>query len=298
MKLLKVFGIVVGIHVFALILIFANPGCSSTAQPTPTPADTVAKSDPPPPAITVPGPAASADSPIAAAPGGFDPNAPAVSSPATIRYSPTRPNTTAASALEAEPVADVTPASTYSVGRGDSLWTIAKKNHLTVSDLAAANNLKPGASVRLGQKIIIPGKALPPGTAAARTAVSTSAAKVPAGPAATPVAAGDAVKHTVRPGETLGAIARKYQVRMGDLATANNISDPAKIRPGMELVIPGWQAPTSKSGKGAKASAAPAAPVIPTISVSADTPEAGPGTKPANDAPVISVEDTAAPKKP
>jgi LysM repeat protein len=293
MKLLKVFGLVVGIHVFALILIFANPGCSSTSQPPPTAADTVAKADTPSPTISVPS-TAPTDSPVAAAPIAFDPNAPAVAVSAGIRYSPTRPGTAAAGALVTEPVTDVTPASTYTVAKGDSLWTIAKKNHLTVSDLAAANNLKAGASVRLGQKLIIPGKAMPAGVAPAKTAdlapakAALSAAPAPKGPA-------DAVKHIVKPGETLGAIARKYQVKVGDIATANNISDPAKIHPGMELIIPGWQAPASKTKSGAKAAAAPAPAVVPTISVTGDTPD----TKPANDAPpVISVEDVPAPKKP
>ena len=45
MKILKIFGIVVGIHVFALILIFANPGCSSTTKPTPALADTTSKTE-------------------------------------------------------------------------------------------------------------------------------------------------------------------------------------------------------------------------------------------------------------
>jgi LysM repeat protein len=291
MKLLKVFGLVVGIHVFALILIFANPGCSSTSQPAPTAADTVAKAGAPSPTISVPTTTAT-DSPVVSAPSGFDPNAPAVAVSAGIRYSPTRPGTPAAGALEAEPVADVTPASTYSVAKGDSLWTIAKKNHLTVSDLAAANNLRAGASVRLGQKLIISGKAMAPGAAAPKTA-ELSAAKAPAAGAATR-ASTDAVKHVVKAGETLGAIARKYQVKMGDLAAANNIADPAKIHPGMELIVPGWQTPPSKTGKSGTKAAVSTAPVIPTISVSGDTPEA----KPADAPPVISVDDVPAPKQP
>src|SRR6185503_18273101 len=104
MKILKVFGIVVGIHVFALILIFANPGCSAMTKSTPSPADTVSKTDAPSPNITVPNVTASGDSTT-----GFDPNAPAISSSPAIHYSPTRPNTPAAGALEAEPVGDVTP---------------------------------------------------------------------------------------------------------------------------------------------------------------------------------------------
>ena len=79
MKILKIFGIVVGIHVFALILIFANPGCTSrTSLAAPPPTEPVAKADPPPAAITLPV-AAPADSPVAAAPLSFDPNAPAIS---------------------------------------------------------------------------------------------------------------------------------------------------------------------------------------------------------------------------
>jgi len=300
MKLLKVFGIVVGIHVFALILIFANPGCSSTSQPPPAATETVVRNDAPSPQISVPA-TSGPDSPVIVAPVAFDPNAPAVSVSAGIRYSPTRPGTPAAGALEAEPVADVTPASTYTVAKGDSLWTIAKKNHLAVTDLASANNLKAGAPVRLGQKLIIPGKALPPGSTPAKTA-DLGAAKAPAaGPAAAPNAAahaaGDSVKHTVRAGETLGAIARKYQVKMGDLATANNIADPAKIHPGMELVIPGWQAPAGKTTRPAAKTAA-VAPTIPTISISTDAPEAAPAGRPADAPPIISVEEAPAPKKP
>ena len=243
MKILKIFGIVVGIHVFALILIFANPGCSAMTKSNPAPADTAAKADPASPSITVPNIAAG-DSTT-----GFDPNAPAVSVSTAIRYSPTRPNTPAATSLEAEPVADVTPATTYTVGKGDSLWSIAHKNHLTKAELAAANNLKPEATLRQGQKLIVPGKSVTPVTTAAKSAPakgamadSTPAQKGPA----------DSVKHTVKPGETLGAIARKYQVKVGEIATANNISDPAKIHPGMELIIPGWQSPAGKAaGKSA-----------------------------------------------
>ena len=293
MKLLKVFGVVVGIHVFALILIFANPGCSSTSQPAPVAADTVAKAETPLPSITMPStPPASSDSPMITVPGGFDPNAQAVSASSGVRYSPTRPGTPAAGALEAEPVPDVTPASTYTVGKGDSLWTIAKKNHLGVSELAAANNLKAGASVKLGQKIIIPGKSTSPVSAAAKTA-EQGVAKAPAGANASHASA-DSVKHTVKPGETLGAIARKYQVKVGDLAIANNIADPAKIHPGMELVIPGWQAPATKTGRtGTTKTASAQAPVIPTISVSGDEPPPANADAP----PTITVEEAPAKKR-
>jgi LysM repeat protein len=295
MKILKIFGIVVGIHVFALILIFANPGCSAMTKSTPAPADTAAAPDAASPSITVPNTAAG-DSTT-----GFDPNAPAISVSTAIRYSPTRPNTPAAGALEAEPVADVTPATTYTVAKGDSLSAIAHRNHLTKAELAAANNLRSEATIRVGQKLLIPGKATSD-MAGAKASAPASAKTAAAEPSSTPKGPADSVKHVVKAGETLGAIARKYQVKLSDIAIANNIADPAKIRPGTELIIPGWQTPVGKSGaKGsAKTAAEPAKPAaIPTISVAGEDQEATPAVKPATDAPpTITVEDAPPPKKP
>lgn len=299
MKILKIFGVVVGIHVMALIMIFANPGCSSSTKPAPSPSDTVvASAEPAAPAITVPSqiPPTTETSPLIAAPvAGTDYSAPSSSS-VTFRYTPTRPNTAAAATLEAEPVTDVTPATTYTVGNGDNLWTIAKKNHLTVSALAAANNIKPGAIVRPGQKLIIPSKALPKEKTAA--APATAKAAPVAATAAAATGDSDSVHHTVKAGETLGAIAHKYGVRVGDIATANNITDPARIRPGTDLIIPGWKTPAAKAAKTAAAVTAPSAQQqapapIPVIGGSTDL-DAGLKSSTPN---VIQIEDANAPRK-
>lgn len=276
MKILKILGIAAGIHAIALILIFANPGCSYSN-------------------------AASAEtSPIASAP--VDTSSPASSAISSapdsvaIRYSPTRPGTVVASALEAPPVADVTPATTYTVAKGDSLSTIAKKHQLSKADLAAANSLKTSAVLHVGQKLIIPAKAPAP---AAASAAPSAARAAEAGPSDKP--AGDSVRHTVRPGETLGAIARKYGIRQGDLAVANNITDPRKIQPGQELVIPA-RSSASKQGKGAKSGTAEASKAV----SPGAPPAAGPdqdldaGLKPANptEVPVIKIEDSSSASQP
>jgi LysM repeat protein len=252
--------------------------------------------------VSVPlGGAADASS-ISAAPIGFDPAAPAV---AGVRYSPTRPGTPAASAIVAAPVADVTPATTYLVAKGDSLWTIAKKNQLTVAELAAANNLKPASTLRLGQKLIIPGKA--PVSGGAGTAQSPAASTVPmatpangATPADAPKAKGESISHTVKMGESLGTIARKYGVRQGDIAVANNITDPQKITAGQILSIPGWQTPVAKAKAAAKPAdpvAKPAEParsyfVVPPVEQDLDS---GLKPVPVTEVPVIRVDDPAAP---
>ncbi len=338
MKLIRTFGIVVAAHIAAILFIFAIPGCSSTGKQKPAAAD-------------------AADSPVAAPSGdAVSPGSPLATSgtdtglAGTVRFSPTRPGTAAAAAIEVKPVADVQPVSTYTVAKNDSLWSIAKKQGVTVKALTAANNLKPDVVLRLGQKLIIPGKAPAAAVATsdaaatltytvkagdnldaiARRAGTTKAAikslnklksdvvrvgqtlTLPAGAAlsATAVApeaslssathSGASMTHVIQAGDTLGSIARKYQVKVGDLATANNIADPTKIRVGQTLKIPGWQAPA-----GAKSTAtapvfnsmapvaspvAPAAesPLFTTPSTDASSPLAAPVV-----APVIKVQEAA-----
>jgi len=277
MKILKIFGIVAGIHVFALILIFANPGCSSTSKRMPRPADTAA-------APISAAPASASESPYYSSggttPGGtsmvsFNPDAPATSAP-DVRFTPTRPGTPVAGALVTEAVSDVTPVSTYVVKAGDSLWAIARKHDLTVAQLTAANNMTAKSSLKPGQKLLIPA-----GTVAPGVAVSSKAETAPKAAAATaPKAAGKAtMKHVVKSGESLGVIARNYGVRAGDIAVANQISDPAKILAGTELIIPGWQATS-----GAKKSSTSPAPA-------ASAPPPAPAPRPEPSAPaVIAIE--------
>jgi LysM repeat protein len=267
MKILKILGIAAGLHALALILLLSSPGCSNSKA---------AATDAPP--ITA-APAADASS---ASQGGITLAPDSVG----IRYSPTRPGTTVASALETQPVTDVTPATTYSVASGDSLSTIAKKNHLTKSDLAAANNLRLTSVLHVGQKLIIPAKAGQAPAAPSATAPARAAEQAPAEKAA----AADSARHVVRAGETLGGIARKYGVKQGDIAVANNITDPRKIQPGQELIIPARSA-----ASGAKQAKAPAAKAEPAADEDLDA-----GLKPpsAAEVPVVKIDDTAAPAQP
>jgi LysM repeat protein len=251
MNVLRIFGLVVAVHALAFLLIMANPGCSTKSK---SPASVAAA-----PATTA---SDSSASPFVSAPpaageaGGvsFDPNAVAGAS----RFSPTRPNTPAATAVTTEPVADVTPASTITVGKGDSLWSIAKKHGIPVVDLAAANNLKTGATLQVGQKLVVPSKAAASApkasgtsTGHASTSAKSSSRSAEAAPAAEPAAApaksGSYTRHVVKAGETLGIIARKYGVKQGDIAVANNITNPATLRVGREIIIPS----ASKSTKAA-----------------------------------------------
>ena len=132
-------------------------------------------------------------------------------------------------------------------------------------------------------------------------------------PAAAPVAAKTSTVHVVKSGETLGVIAKKYQVKVGDIATAHTIADPTKIRVGQSLKIPGVQAPAAKNATPAPAVApapapavepapvapAPVSPLFGSPIESAPAPDASsPFITPApeSEAPVIRVEESGAPK--
>lgn len=266
MKILQIFGWVIGFHLAVFICIFATPGCNSGPRSMPTPDATV-------PTASTEAPTVNANTFTLPAPQPVDLGT-ASSTPlsASGHAAPTRPGSAAAVAVTpAKPVVEnVAPVSTYTVERGDSLWSIAKKHGLSVSELAKANSVSTGTALKPGRKLIIPGK---PGAAPKDLAASAPSTVAPAASAPATVARpanGEAVKHTVASGESLGVIARKYQVSVGELAAANNITDPSKVRAGQQLVIPGFKAVNVRSSAStpAKGASTPAA----TTAAPASTP--------------------------
>src|SRR6266404_3719225 len=86
----------------------------------------------------------------------------------------------ALAAPASKPVAAAAAApSVHVVNRGDTLLSIARRNHVSAAELAKANGLVPSAKLKLGMKLTVPG---------AKTATAAPAAK-PAAVAAQPAAA-------------------------------------------------------------------------------------------------------------
>ncbi|MBR0965531.1 LysM peptidoglycan-binding domain-containing M23 family metallopeptidase [Bradyrhizobium diazoefficiens] len=124
----------------------------------------------------------------------------------------------AAPAPAAKPVAAMAaPSSMHFVNHGDTLASIARKNHITSAELARANGLDPSAKLKLGTRLTVPG---------ARTAaVAAPAAPVMAAPAAgtlQPVAAAPA------PATKMAAVAAPVQSARLAQATANVEEKPAE----------------------------------------------------------------------
>ncbi len=257
MKILQIFGAVIAVHVLAFFFIFASPGCQSSPRNIPTPDATA-----PTGGDNMAGSAVTYTPAETGSSYSYTPPSQAG------RAEPTRPGSPNAAAIAPAKLMaeDVAPVSTYTVVRGDSLWSIAKANNLTVSELAKANQLTSGSTLQQGKKLMIPGKVGMPQDLS--TSVATSARAAESKPASA-VRSADAMRHTIQSGESLGTIARKYQVTVGELAAANNITDPAKIRAGQQLVIPGMKS-TGSTRAASTATTAAAAPASGTTEAAAN----------------------------
>ncbi|WP_217915696.1 LysM peptidoglycan-binding domain-containing protein [Miltoncostaea marina] len=117
--------------------------------------------------------------------------------------------------------AGMTPAgATYTVRSGDTLAAIAARHGTSVGAIAGANGIADPGMIRAGARLAIPAGGAP--------------AAAPAGTAA-PSGGG----YTVRPGDTLGAIAARSETTVRALAALNGITNPNVLSVGRTLSIPG-----------------------------------------------------------
>jgi murein DD-endopeptidase MepM/ murein hydrolase activator NlpD len=129
----------------------------------------------------------------------------------------------AAPAIAPKPVAAVAaPSSFHFVNHGDTLASIARKNHISAAELAHANGLDPSAKLKLGAKLTVPG---------AKTAAA-AAPLAPAPVAAAPVAAAlQPVAAAPVPTTKLAAVAQPAQSARLAQATTNIEEKPAAETP-------------------------------------------------------------------
>lgn len=109
---------------------------------------------------------------------------------------------------------------TYVVKKGDTLIGIAKKHGVTASDVAKANGIKSARRIQPGQELTIPPK-------------STGSTKAPsASPTSTQRS------YTIKKGDTLIGIARKFGISTKQLADANGVSVEHQVQAGRTLKLP------------------------------------------------------------
>jgi murein DD-endopeptidase MepM/ murein hydrolase activator NlpD len=152
------------------------------------------------------------------------------------------------------------PSSVHIVNRGDTLMSIARRNHVPVTELARANNLDQSAKLSLGMKLTVPGSksaavapaAQPVAAAAAQPVapVAAPATKLAAagGPqqsarlaqATTNVAEEKPVveQASVKPSEATGALPTfRWPVR-GKVITSYGAKTNGKSNDGINLAVP------------------------------------------------------------
>jgi LysM repeat protein len=109
----------------------------------------------------------------------------------------------------AAPTAPASGFTHYTVQRGDTLYSIARRYGTTVEAIMAANGITDPRTLRVGQVLLIPAG----GTTGAKT-------------------------YVVQPGDTLYSISRRFGTTVETLAALNGLAPPYTIKVGQTLTIP------------------------------------------------------------
>ena len=112
----------------------------------------------------------------------------------------------------------------HTVRRGESLWKLARRYGVTVAQIRAENGLSAGKGLAPGTQLKIPQHIAPrPRGKAARRAAKRSVR---------------GRRYTVRSGDSLWKIARKFNVTVNALRKKNRFKKRPRLKPGQRIVIP------------------------------------------------------------
>jgi LysM repeat protein len=233
MKLTKIFGIVLSLHVGVILLVMFQPGCQTVDKKKPAEPEQKMEENQDGIGSFNEG-ISEADSNTPVKPAGelleptrpiagelFVPGEPAESdSSDSIIVPGTETDLTNKLNLRPENL------NVYKIGKGDTLWGIARKMNMTLKTLLDSNpNLSKDSKLKIGQEIMIPGGEA---DAAPVSAVATPSIQVPEG----------STTYTVRGGDNLSKISNFHGVSLSELLNENGMNMNSIIRPGQVLVIP------------------------------------------------------------
>jgi membrane-bound lytic murein transglycosylase D len=113
----------------------------------------------------------------------------------------------------------------HTVRSGESFWTISQKYHVTTRELSAWNGMAPRDTLPVGRTLV----------------VWTNHSSIADTPRLSPTTAlGNTtrkLRYTVRNGDSLYVIARKFRVGIDQIARWNNIDKNKILRPGQTLTM-------------------------------------------------------------
>ncbi|OTN94107.1 LysM peptidoglycan-binding domain-containing protein [Enterococcus faecium] len=122
---------------------------------------------------------------------------------------------------------------TYTVKAGESVWSVANKNGITMNQLIEWNNIKNNF-IYPGQQLIVKG-----GNSTNTNTGSTTSATKPNTPntsATTSTSSSGNTMYTVKAGESVWSVANKHHITMDQLIEWNNIKNNF-IYPGQQVIV-------------------------------------------------------------
>ena len=133
-----------------------------------------------------------------------------------------------------EKVEAVSDSFVHVVKKGESLGSIARKYHVTVAKLKKWNHLKR-ETIHVGQRLTIYRSGAPMAQVSSSTNTSS---KSSTSKSSTSKSTKSTVKtHTVKKGETLSSIARKYHTTVSKLCKLNHIKETSILQIGQKLKV-------------------------------------------------------------
>ena len=172
----------------------------------------------------------------------------------------------------------------YTVRRGESLSKIAGRYGLSVAEITALNGISDPNKVRVGQRLVLPGKLDVTKAPASPSRPSRTRVEIPAG----------ATSYEVRPGDSLSLIAVRAKTSVRALKQANSMTSD-RIIVGQKLVLPSGATPVSMPPvalpEGPELPVAPANPGLDVMELEVPALELGPDPVEVQEAPELSLPE-------
>ena len=220
MKVSKVFGCVIGLHLAVIAMLLVQPGCRMKQPPTRTYSQERTSGG-----LTEATSQGSGSGLGGAFNAGFEDGSVAPEGNDFSEFDAIAPVEPLPDEGQTVPVAGPS-FETYTVKKGDNLWTIAKRSNVSLNELYAVNGLDTTSILSIGQQLQIPVEG------------STATVSAPSADTYQPTSFNQgSTEYTVKRGDSLSKIANQFDTSIRAIKAANGLSSDL-IRVGDKLVVP------------------------------------------------------------